>query len=243
MRKTHTSKLFLPLLTLTVLLAVMLAYWTLNLGNYFSIDSIRSQQTAFAQYSDAYPIRTLAAFFGIYVVSTAFSIPGAAGLTLLAGALFGFFTGLALVSFASSIGATLAFLVSRFLLRDWIQNQFRDKLNAVNRGIEQEGAYYLFTLRLVPIIPFFLVNLIMGLTPIRPWTYYWVSQLGMLLGTAVYVNAGTQLAAIKSTRDILTGGPLAGLIAIGLLPLVSKRLLAAHSRRQRTRSQQGQGNS
>jgi uncharacterized membrane protein YdjX (TVP38/TMEM64 family) len=138
------------------------------------------------------------AFFVVYVAVTALSLPGAAIMTLAGGAVFGLLWGTVLVSFASSIGATLAFLASRFLLRDWVQARFGERLRAINAGVEKEGGFYLFTLRLVPVFPFFMINLLMGLTPMRAWTFYWVSQVGMLAGTMVYVNAGTQLAGIDS---------------------------------------------
>jgi pyruvate/2-oxoglutarate dehydrogenase complex dihydrolipoamide dehydrogenase (E3) component/uncharacterized membrane protein YdjX (TVP38/TMEM64 family) len=166
------------------------------------------------------------------VVSTAFSLPGAALLTLLGGALFGLVTGLIVVSFASTIGATFAFLGSRFFLRDWVQAKFGDRLKAINDGVAKDGAFYLFSLRLIPVVPFFAINLAMGLTPIKTRTYYWVSQLGMFLGTLVYVNAGTQLAQIESLGDIASPGLLASFAALGLFPWIARGIMNLIKRRR-----------
>ena len=155
-------------------------------------------------------------FFVIYVLVTAFSLPGAAVMTLVGGALFGLGWGLLLVSFASTIGASLAFLIARSLLRDWVQRRFAGYLTAINQGVEKQGGFYLFTLRLVPVFPFFVINLVMALTPIKLWTFYWVSQIGMLAGTAVYVNAGTQLAQLQSLSGILSPALLGSFILLGL---------------------------
>ena len=168
----------------------------------------------------------------VYVLVTALFLPGAAVMTLAGGALFGFWPALLVVSFASTIGATLALLVSRFLLRDWVQGRFGDRLKAINAGIEAEGAFYLFSLRLVPIFPFFLINLAMGLTPLRSATFYWISQLGMLPGTAVYVNAGTQLGQIESAAGILSPQILLSFALLGLFPLAAKKILALLKARQ-----------
>src|SRR3970282_118982 len=173
-------------------------------------------------YERANAPQAAAAYFAVYVVVTGLSLPGATVMTLIGGALFGLLWGIILVSFASSIGATLAFLASRFLLRDWVQGKFGDKLKPVNDGVAKEGAFYLFALRLVPAFPFFVINLVMGLTPIRAWTFYWVSQLGMLAGTIVYVYAGTQLAEFR-----LSAGLVAAFTVLGLFPLVAKKALDA----------------
>jgi len=154
-----------------------------------------------------------------------YSLPGAAVLTLAAGGLFGLTVGTVAVSFASTLGATLACLVSRFLLREWVQNKIGDKLSAINKGIEQEGAFYLFSLRLVPVFPFFVINLLMGLTRIRLFTFYWVSQVGMLAGILVYVNAGKELAKIDSLAGIMSPGALASFAVLGLFPITVKKLL------------------
>lgn len=173
------------------------------------------------------PVLTAAIFFGIYVLVTALSIPGAALMTLAAGAIFGLTTGTLLVSFASSIGATLAFLIARSLLRDWVQARFGSYLSGVNKGMEKDGGFYLFTLRLVPIFPFFVVNLVMGLTPIRTITYYLVSQIGMLPATIVYINAGAQLGAVDefSAKGILKPEVIFAFALLGLLPLIIKAVL------------------
>src|SRR5690606_14396448 len=193
---------------------------------------LKQGQAEFVALYEAHPMSVLGAYFAAYVVMAALSLPGAAIMTIAAGTLFGLLTGLLLVSFASSIGATLAFLVSRFLLRDAVQNRFGDRLGAINRGVERDGAFYLFTLRLVPVFPFFLINLLMGLTPLRARTFYWVSQLGMLAGTAVYVNAGTQIGRIESLGDIVSPGLLASFALLGVFPLIA-RFVIERMRRKR----------
>jgi uncharacterized membrane protein YdjX (TVP38/TMEM64 family) len=161
------------------------------------------------------------------VLVTALSLPGAAVMTLAGGAIFGLGWGLLLVSFASSVGATLAMLVARVLLRDWVQRRFGGQLAAVNRGFEADGAFYLFSLRMVPVFPFFVINLVMGLTPVSAWQFYWVSQVGMLAGTVVYVFAGTQLASVESIGDVLSPGLIAALSLLGLFPLITRKLMQA----------------
>lgn len=214
-------------LGLVVLLLVLVAsYFIFDLARFFSLDYFKSQQAAIETYRAANPWSTSGIFFGIYVAVTALSVPGAAVMTLIAGAIFGLWWGLLIVSFAASIGATLAFLVSRFLLRDWVQSRFGGRLKAINKGVEREGGFYLFTLRLVPAFPFFVINLLMGLTPIRATTFYWVSQIGMLAGTAVYVNAGTQLGQIESLAGILSPGLLGSFVLLGIFPLIAKRIVS-----------------
>lgn len=215
-----------------LLLLALVAWFQLDLGQYLTLDALKAQQTAIDGYYCANPLLVTAAFFAIYVALTALSVPGAVILTLAAGAIFGVATGTLVVSFASTIGATLAFLASRYLFRDAVQARFSARLRAVNEGVARDGAFYLFSLRLVPAFPFFLVNLAMGLTPIRTWTYYWVSQLGMLLGTVVYVNAGTQLARIETLSDIASPGLLVSFTALGLLPWIGKWIMAAVKRRR-----------
>ncbi|MCL6250779.1 FAD-dependent oxidoreductase [Altererythrobacter sp. KTW20L] len=218
---------------LATLLALALAAWFIfDLGQYLTLDTLKAQRDAMLGFYGANPALVLALFFLVYVLLTALSVPGAAIMTLAAGAIFGVATGTLLVSFASSIGATLAFLASRFLLRDWVQARFGARLKGINEGMERDGAFYLFSLRLVPVFPFFAVNLLMGLTPIRTWTYYWVSQVGMLLGTVVYVNAGTQLARIESLSDIASPGLLASFAALGLLPWLGKWIMGLIQRRK-----------
>jgi pyruvate/2-oxoglutarate dehydrogenase complex dihydrolipoamide dehydrogenase (E3) component/uncharacterized membrane protein YdjX (TVP38/TMEM64 family) len=213
------------LVLLVVVAALVAAFFVFDLGQYFSLAYLKSQQAnVMAQY-EARPIATVAVFLLVYIAVTALSLPGAAIMTLFAGGIFGLGVGLVTVSFASSIGATLAFLTSRYLLRDSIQRKFGDKLNAINQGIEKEGALYLFSIRMVPAFPFFIVNLVMGLTPIRTTTFYWASQLGMLIGTAVYVNAGAQLATIDSLKGILSPGLLGAFALLGVFPLVAKKIV------------------
>ncbi len=210
-----------------ILLALIASYFVFDLGRFFSLDYFKGQQAAIEAYRVAHPWTAAGIFFAIYVVVTALSFPGAAVLTLVAGAVFGLLTGLLIVSFASSIGATLAFLASRFLLRDWVQKRFGDRLKAINEGVKKEGGFYLFTLRLVPAFPFFVINLVMGLTPIPTRTFYWVSQIGMLAGTIVYVNAGTQIGQLESLSGILSPGLLGSFVLLGIFPLIAKRIVAA----------------
>jgi len=213
-------------LLLILALALLIgAFFAFDLGRFFSLDYFKSQQVTIEAYREAQPWLTAGLFFAIYVAVTGLSLPGAALMTLVAGAIFGLLWGTALVSFASTLGATLAFLSSRFVLRDWVQNRFGDKLKAIDTGMEQEGGFYLFTLRLIPIFPFFVINLAMGLTPIRTWTFYWVSQVGMLAGTLVYVNAGTQIARIDSLQGILSPSLLLSFALLGLFPLIAKKIV------------------
>ncbi len=212
-------------LLLSVIVLVIAAFFTFDLGGYLTLDNLKSQRDQLIAWRDAEPLLLAGLFFVIYVLVTALSLPGAAVMTLAVGAVFGLLWGLLLVSFASTLGATLAFLIARFLLRDPVQRRYGDRLKAINEGIEKDGAWYLFSLRLVPIFPFFIINLLMGLTPIRTLTFYWVSQVGMLAGTLVYVNAGTQLASLESTSGILSPGLLGSFILLGLFPLLAKRLL------------------
>ncbi|MCZ8018154.1 bifunctional TVP38/TMEM64 family protein/FAD-dependent oxidoreductase [Novosphingobium sp.] len=223
----------MPRLALAALFALALAAWFLfDLGQYLTLENLKAQQAAIDATYRAHPVLVIAGFFLLYVVLTALSVPGAAIMTLAAGAIFGLTTGFVIVSFASTIGATLAFLASRYLFHDAVQARFGATLRPINEGIARDGAFYLFSLRLVPAFPFFAVNLLMGLTPIRVWTYYWVSQVGMVLGTLVYVNAGTQLARIESLKDIASPALLGSFVALGLLPWVGKWIMAALRRRR-----------
>ena len=213
------------LLLVAVVIALITAYFVFDLGKYFSLDYFKTQQDAIgASYADN-PLKTGLIFFAVYVGVTALSLPGAAILTLVAGAIFGLLWGVVIVSFASTIGATLAFLVARFLLRDSIQAKFGDKLKAFNTGVEKEGGFYLFTLRLVPAFPFFMINVVMGLTTMKARTFFWVSQIGMFLGTIVYVNAGTELAKITSLKGILSPGLLGAFVLLGIFPLIAKKII------------------
>ncbi len=217
---------------LALVAALVAAYFAFDLGRFLSLEYFKSQQAAFEAFYRDHPVQTAAAYFAIYVAVTGLSLPGAAILTLAGGAIFGLLWGVVIVSFASTIGATLAFLASRFVLRDWVQAKFGDKLRPVNDGIAREGAFYLFALRLVPAFPFFVINLVMGLTPIRAATFYWVSQVGMFAGTVVYVYAGTQLAQVTSLKGILSPGLLGAFVLLGLFPFLAKRVLGAMKARK-----------
>ena len=212
------------LILVLIIVAVAVSFFAFDIDKLLTLENIKSSQADFEQIKATSPVLVSLAFFALYVLVTALSLPGAALMTLAAGAFFGLIWGLVLVSFASTIGATLAFLVSRYLMRESVQNRFGDRLAAINNGIETEGAFYLFTLRLVPIFPFFLINLLMGLTPIKTFTYYWVSQLGMLAGTVVYINAGTQLAGIDSLGGILSLPLLLSFALLGVFPLLAKKI-------------------
>ena len=220
----------LPIILLIA--AAIIAWFQFDLGQYLTLDALKARQGDIAALYAANPAVVIGGYFAAYVALTALSFPGAAIMTLAGGAIFGLGLGLLIVSFASTIGATLAFLTSRYLLRDWVQGKFGARLAAINAGMERDGAFYLFSLRLVPVFPFFVVNLLMGLTPIRTLTYFWVSQIGMLLGTAVYVNAGTQLAGISSLRDVASPGLLVSFAALGLLPWIGKAVMGALKRRR-----------
>jgi dihydrolipoamide dehydrogenase len=222
------AKIFL----VATIVILIVAFFAFDLHRFLTLEYLKDRQQAFADFYSTNRLLTIAIYFILYVVVTALSLPGAAVMTLAGGALLGFSVALITVSFASTIGATLAFLASRFLLRDWVQSKFGDKLTAINEGVEREGPFYLFTLRLVPLFPFFVINLVMGLTPMRALAYYWVSQLGMLPGTAVYVNAGTQLGQIESASGILSPGILVSFVLLGLFPLIAKRIIDIVKRRK-----------
>ncbi|MDO6705460.1 FAD-dependent oxidoreductase [Photobacterium sp. 1_MG-2023] len=220
-----------PLL-LAMIAAAIIAWFAFDLGAYFTLEQAKAYQHSLQQSIADQPIFSSAIFFAVYVIVTALSFPGAAVMTLLGAALFGFWWSLFLVSFASTLGATLAFLASRFLLREWVQQQFGRRLGAINQGVEKDGPFYLFTLRLIPVFPFFLVNLLLGLTPMRAKTFYWVSQLGMLPGTAVYLNAGTQLGEIQSLSGLISFPVLVSLVLLGIFPFLAKAVMAFIQRRR-----------
>ncbi len=211
------------LILLGIVLVVVSTFFTLDLQHYLTLNGLKSGMDQFAVLRATSPITVGASFFLLYVIVAAFSLPGAAIMTIAAGALFGLFWGSVIASFASTIGATLAFLTARYLLRDLVQAHFGDKLKAINEGMAKDGAFYLFSLRLIPLFPFFLVNLLVGLTPISTRRYYWVSQIGMLAGTVVYVNAGTQLVKITGLADIASPGLLFSFALLGIFPLLVKR--------------------
>ena len=211
------------LILLGIVIVVVSTFFTLDLQHYLTLNGLKSGMDQFAIWRATSPVTVGASFFLMYVIVAAFSLPGAAIMTIAAGALFGLFWGSVIASFASTIGATLAFLTARYLLRDLVQAHFGDKLKAINEGMAKDGAFYLFSLRLIPLFPFFLVNLLVGLTPISTRRYYWVSQIGMLAGTVVYVNAGTQLAKISGLADIASPGLLFSFALLGIFPLLVKR--------------------
>lgn len=217
----NKQKIFIVL----IIAAVISAWFIFDLNQYLNLSYIKAQQNALADLINDNFLTASLIFFSIYVLVTALSLPGALILTLLAAALFGFWWGLLLVSFASTIGATLAFIISRFLLRDWVQSRYGNNLKALNEGVKKDGAFYLFTLRLIPVVPFFMINLLMALTPIKTFTFYWVSQVGMLLGTIVFVNAGTQLADIQQISDILSPVLLSSFVLLGLFPWFAKMII------------------
>jgi len=223
------NKLFLAA-AITILVIV---FWAFDLGRYFTLSYVKGSLGVFKAMYAEHRVLVILIYFVIYVVAASLSLPGAAVLTIAGGALFGFLTGTLIVSFASTIGATLACFVARFLLRDWVQGKFGDKIVKINEGVEKEGAFYLFTLRLIPVFPFWIINLVMGLTRMRLWTFYWVSQLGMLAGTMVYINAGKELAKIDSLRGILSPGILISFALLGIFPIAAKKLLALYKKRKR----------
>ena len=211
-------------LALTAGVAVA-AFFAFDLGQYLNLRTLKEQQAAIQGFQAAQPLLSSVIYFLVYVAATALSLPGAALLTLAGGAVFGLLWGTLIVSFASTIGATLAFLMSRFLLRDWVENRFGQRLAAIDQGVRREGAFYLFTLRLVPVFPFFLINLLFGLTGMKARTFYWVSQIGMLAGTVVYVNAGTQLGKLESLSGILSPALLGSFALLGIFPLIARRIV------------------
>ena len=212
-------------MVVAVLVGLAVIFKVLGLGQYFTLSYVKASQAKFAALYADHRLIVIAAYMVIYILVTSLSLPGAAVMTLAGGALFGLLAGTIVVSFASTIGATLACFVSRSVLRDWVQNKFNEKLKTVNEGIEKEGAFYLFTLRLIPVFPFWLINLVMGLTNMPLRTFYLVSQAGMLAGTIVYVNAGKELAKINSLSGILSPGLILSFVLLGIFPIVTKRLL------------------
>lgn len=223
---------FFKVLLLIFIVAAIILFWNSNLQGLLTFDALKQNEANLRNHSASDPFKFTSLFFGIYVFATALSFPGATLLTLAAGSIFGLVTGTLVVSFASTIGATLAFILSRFLFRDFIEKKFSDKLSKIEAGIETEGGSYLFGLRLVPVFPFFLVNLLMGLTKMNTFKYAWVSQLGMLPGTIVYVNAGTQLAKLESLKGILDVKFLLSFALLGVFPIISKKLMGAFKRKK-----------
>ena len=224
MNKKNINKIII-VLAIIALIAIFKIY---GLGDYLSLSYIKESQQNFQELYANNRAPVIAGYMLIYIIVTALSLPGAAVMTLAGGAIFGFITGLVAVSFSSTIGATLACFVSRFILRDWVQGKIGNKLKTVNEGVEKEGAFYLFTLRLIPVFPFWLINLGMGLTKMPLKTFYWVSQIGMLAGTAVYVNAGKELGKIDSLSGILSPTLIASFVLLGIFPLAAKKSIALY---------------
>ena len=215
-----------------VIVGLIACFFVFDLQQYFNLQFLKEQKEGLNELFEANPLGISALYFLVYVVFTALALPAALILTLAGGAIFGFWHGLALVSFASTIGATLAFLMTRYLFHDSIQSRFGDRLETVNRGIKSEGALYVFGLRLVPLFPFFVINSLLALTKLKTITFYWASQVGMLAGTAVYVNAGTQLAEINDTSDILSLKLIVSFALLGVFPFIAKAMLKFIKRAQ-----------
>ena len=220
------------ILILVIIVGLILAVKVFHLDQYLTLSYLKGSLDSLKSLYENHMLMVITGYFLIYVLTTSLSLPGASPLGIAGGALFGFWTATIVVSFASTIGATLACLVSRFLLRDWIQNKFGDRVKKVNEGIEKEGAFYLFTLRLIPVFPFWLINLTMGLTTMSLFKFYCVSQIGMLPGTMVFVNAGKELAKIESLKGILSPGLIVSFALIGIFPIAVKKLIALYRSRK-----------
>lgn len=229
MKSSTLTKILVALLLVLIIILFIL----LDLDRFLTLSYIKESQEKFQQLATKHSLSVIASYMMIYILVTSLSLPGAAVLTLLGGALFGFWIGTLAVSFASTLGATLACFVSRFLLRDWVQKKLGEKISTVNEGIQREGAFYLFTLRLIPIFPFWAINLVMGLTRMPLRTFYWVSQLGMLAGTIVYVNAGKELAKIDAPSDILSPSLILSFVLLGILPITAKKAIHLYKNRVR----------
>jgi uncharacterized membrane protein YdjX (TVP38/TMEM64 family) len=221
------------LLLAVAITGIVIVLW-INLGHYITLSYMKGSLDGFKALYAEHRFSVIFIYFAVYVIAASLSLPGAVVLTIAGGALFGFLTGTLIVSFASTIGATLACFVARFFLRDWVQGKFGDRIVKINEGIEKEGAFYLFTLRLIPVFPFWIINLVMGLTKMPLRRFYWVSQLGMLAGTMVYINAGKELARIDSLKGIISPGLLVSFVLLGIFPIVVKRMLAFYRNRKKT---------
>lgn len=224
------------IIILIIIVGLIVAIKLLNFDQYLTLSYLKGSLDNFKALYENHRVMVIASYFAVYVLTTSLSLPGASPLGIAGGALFGFWTATIIVSFASTIGATLACFVSRYLLRDWIQNKFGDKIAKVNEGIEKEGAFYLFTLRLIPVFPFWMINLVIGLTKMSLFKFYWVSQIGMLPGTMVYVNAGKELARIDSLSDILSPGLILSFVLLGFFPIITKKLLAFYKSKKSIKS-------
>ena len=222
-----------------VLAVLVVAFLWFDLGRYLNLEYLKARQADIDAFYHEHPVMVLGAYFAAYVAITGLSLPGAAIMTLAGGAVFGLLWGTVVVSFASTLGATVAFVVSRYVLRDGIQRRYGDRLKTINAGVERDGGFYLFTMRLVPAFPFFVINLVMGLTPMRTLTFAWVSQIGMLPGTVVYVNAGTQLGRIESLQGILSPTLIGSFVLLGVFPLIAKWIVGAVKARRDVRRGSG----
>lgn len=219
------NKNFLRLLLLLLIGSAMTLFFVYDLTQYVTLEYVSDQRQQLQNYYDQHAVQALVIYMAVYIAMAALSLPGAAVLTVLAGAIFGLGAGVVAVSFASTIGATLAFLTARFMLRDYVQQRFSDRLKSINKGVEKDGVFYLFSLRLIPLFPFFVINLVMGLTKIKTWQFFIVSQVGMLAGTAVYVNAGSQLGQLDSLSGILSPALIFSFVLLGLFPLVARKIM------------------
>lgn len=208
-----------------LLISIIGLFFILDLGQYLDLTYIKSKQEAINNYYSINPIFTALIFFISYILITGVSLPGASIMTLIGGAIFGVGWGTLLVSFGSVLGATMAFLVVRYLFHDFIQNRYSKQLEPINNGIKKEGGFYLFSIRLVPAFPFFIINALMALTPIKTINFALISQIGMLPATIVYVNAGTQLAKIESLGDILSKELIISFVLLGIFPLLTKKIM------------------
>ncbi|MBA3511125.1 MAG: FAD-dependent oxidoreductase [Sphingomonas sp.] len=226
------SRRYIKIAILLLIVGGIGLFFLFDLQDYLTIKNLKTQHGQLVAFAQQRPLFVAALFFAAYIAVTALSLPGATVMTLAAGAIFGLLTGLLIVSFASAIGATLAFLSSRYLLRDWVKARFSRHVQAIDRGVDRDGAVYLLTLRLLPLLPFFVVNIAMGLTAMRVVPFYLVSQVGMLPGTAVYVNAGSQLARIESGRDVLSLEVVGSLVLLALFPLLARGLIGRFRRRR-----------
>ena len=228
MKKKNIEKVIIVIF----IIGLIVVFKVFNFGEYLTLSYIKDSQEKLMILYNEHPAAVIASYMIIYILTTSLSLPGAVVLTIAGGALFGLLVGTLVVSFASTIGATLACFVSRFLLRDWIQDKFADRIQKVNEGIEKEGAFYLFTMRLIPVFPFWMINILMGLTKIPLIKFYWISQVGMLPGTVVYINAGKEIAKIESLKGILSPSLLISFALIGIFPISVKKLIAFYKARK-----------
>ena len=224
--------MYKKLTILALLAAAIFSYFQFDLGQYLSLENLKAQQATIDGWYQSNALLVIGLFFIFYVVVTALSIPGAAVMTLAAGAIFGVLVGTIIVSFASTIGATFAFLASRYVLRDWVEARFGHRLKKINEGVQRDGAFYLISIRLVPAFPFFIVNLLMGLTKMKVWTYFFASQIGMLAATIVFVNAGTQLSQVESVGEVFSPSVIGSFVLLAIFPWIAKAIIGFFKRRR-----------